>query len=174
MTIFKSAVNSTLAYGCHSIHLNRRHLKELDAIQFKLLKCILGLNKFIQSSHLLQALRIIPISTSIQIMSLDLLQTCVRSDSATSQFYSYLLCTVNKNHVNKLLVGRVLKCCKESNINIFNYLFDNEYRMIKKKYLSKYLPDGVNGVVDTLRYLFKNYTSNNRDLAQNILKPIFT
>ena len=174
MTIFKSAVNSTLAYGCHSIHLNRRHLKELDAIQFKLLKCILGLNKFIQSSHLLQALRIIPISTSIQIMSLDLLQTCVSSDSATSQFYSYLLCTVNKNHVNKLLVGRVLKCCKESNINIFNYLFDNEYRMIKKKYLSKYLPDGVNGVVDTLRYVFKNYTSNNRDLAQNILKPIFT
>ena len=25
MTIFKTAVNSTLAYGCHSIHLNRRH-----------------------------------------------------------------------------------------------------------------------------------------------------
>ena len=46
MTIFKSAVNSTLAYGCHSIHLNRRHLKELDTIQSKLLKCILGLNKF--------------------------------------------------------------------------------------------------------------------------------
>ena len=46
--------------------------------------------------------------------------------------------------------------------------------MIKKKYLGKYIPVGVNGVVDTLRYLFKNYTSNNRDLAQNILKPIFT
>ena len=88
-------------------------------------------------------------------MSLDLLRTCVRSDSATSKFYSYLLCTAYKNHVNKTLVGRVLKCCKESNINIFNYLFDNEYRMIKKKYLSKYIPDGVNGVVDTLRYLFK-------------------
>ena len=102
------------------------------------------------------------------------LRNCVRSDSATSKFYCYLLCTANKNHVNKTLVGRVLKCCKESNINIFNYLFDNEYRMIKKKYLGKYLPDGVNGVVDTLRYLFKNYTSCNRDLAQNILKPIFT
>ena len=102
-------------------------------------------------------------------MSLDLLRNCVRSDSATSKFYCYLLCTANKNHVNKTLVGRVLKCC-----NIFNYLFDNEYRLIKKKYLSKYLPDGVNGVVDTFRYLFKNYTSYNRDLAQNILKPIFT
>ena len=76
--------------------------------------------------------------------------------------------------MNKILVGRVLKCCKESNINTFNYLFDNEYSTIKKKYLSKYLPDGVNEVVDTLRYLFKNYTSYNRDLAQNILKPIFT
>ena len=32
----------------------------------------------------------------------------------------------------------------------------------------------MNGVVDTLRYLFKNYTSNDRDLAQNILKPFFT
>ena len=26
-------------------------------------------------------------------------------------------------------------------------MFDNEYRMIKKKYLGRYLPDGVNGVV---------------------------
>ena len=137
MTIFKTAVNSTLAYGCHSIHLNRRHLKELDTIQSKLLKCILGLNKFSRSSHLFQALRIIPIFTSIQIMSLDLLGTCVRSDSAISKFYSYLLCTANENQVNKTLVGRVLKCCKESNINILNYLFDNEYRMIKKKYRKK-------------------------------------
>ena len=125
MTIFKTAVNSTLSYGCHSIHLNRRHLKELDTVQFKLLKCILGLNKFSRSSHVLQALQIIPISTSFQIMSLDLLRTCVRSDSATSSFYSYLLCTANKNHVNKTLVGRVLKCCKESNINIFTCLIMN-------------------------------------------------
>ena len=52
MTIFKTAVNSTLAYGCHSIHLNRRHLKEQDTIQSKFLECILGLNKFSRSSHL--------------------------------------------------------------------------------------------------------------------------
>ena len=46
--------------------------------------------------------------------------------------------------------------------------------MIKKKHLSKYLRDDMNGVVDNLRYLFKNYTYYNRDLAHNILKPIFT
>ena len=60
-----------------SLYFLSKLMKELDKQQANLIIVVLGLSKYCHTTHLMQATRIKPISHTIQILSLDLLWTCI-------------------------------------------------------------------------------------------------
>ena len=58
MTVFCTAVESTLVYGCTSVFLSRKNQIALDRLQSNLIKCVLGLPKNCRTTPLMQALRV--------------------------------------------------------------------------------------------------------------------
>ena len=173
MTILKTSVDSTLSYSCHCIFLSKLHLKELDKLQANLIIVVLGLSKYCHSTHLMQALRIKPISHTIQILSLDLLRTCILSNSKTKEFYSHLYQIRQTKSVRKTLISRVHTFATNKNIDVIKYIFINEYRTSVKKMLSAHTTNGHNGMVDSIRYLLKSYNPVNCDIIQMLLTPFY-
>ena len=96
MTILKTSVDSTLSYSCHCTSLVN-FMKELDKLQANLIIVVLGLSKYCHTTHLMQTTRIKPISHTIQILSLDLLWTCILRNSKTNKFCSHIYIP-NKSH----------------------------------------------------------------------------
>ena len=111
MSIFKTVIHSTLSYGCTAIYLNKKCIYEMDKLQGKLIKTVLGLSKFCYTTPLLKALRVKPISQVINMFSLNLFRSCIMSNSSTSSFYSYLYHVRNRKYVGKTLIGRVMEFC---------------------------------------------------------------
>ena len=76
---------------------------------------------------------------------------------------------------NKTLVGRIEKYNSNTsnmcNVNITKYVLNDSYRASMKAKLTKPTPGGFNGVVDSIRTLITNYSSANRDILYNLLKP---
>ena len=89
-TILKTAVDSTLSYSCHCIFLSKLHLKGLDKLQANLIRVVLGLSKYCHIRHLMQAIRIKPISHR-STKSLDLLRTCILSNSKTKALLPFVV-----------------------------------------------------------------------------------
>ena len=59
------------------------------------------------------------------------------------------------------ILGRALKFSSENDINLAKYIFDSAY--------NRKIPVGVNGLVDTARYLLSDYNMHNKQYLQNIL-----
>ena len=59
VNIYNAAVCSVILYGCSSIHLSNCNLRELDKMQSKHVKCIMGLKSSSRTTVLLQSLSII-------------------------------------------------------------------------------------------------------------------
>ena len=84
--IFDVGVRTVLTYGCHSLHISRRSLKQLETAQGKLVKAFLGLHKFSRTSPLLRALKIPTAAESIALSSLKLLRSCILHTSNATAF----------------------------------------------------------------------------------------
>ena len=115
----------------------------------------------------MKALRVKPISQVINMFSLNLFRSCIMSNSSTSSFYSYLYHVRNGKYTEKTLICRVMEFCRAENIDIMKYVINDDYM---KHDLSNPVQDGVDGIVDSLRYLFRSYTPYNRNLTQYLLK----
>ena len=74
--IFCTGIRPILAYGCESIHMNKALIKELDKLQGKLLKSCLGLSKYSHTTPLIDALRVHPVSYTIERNCINLLRNC--------------------------------------------------------------------------------------------------
>ena len=118
----------------------------------------------------MKALRVKPISQVINMFSLNLFRSCIMSNSSTSSFYSYLYHVRNGKYVGKTLIGRVMEFCRAENIDIMKYVINDDYMKRVKHDLSKPVQDGVDGIVDSLRYMFRSYTPYNRNMTQYLLK----
>ena len=102
--------------------------------------------------------------------SLNLFRSCMMSNS--SIFYSYLYHVRNRKYVGKTLIGRVMEFCTAENIDIMKYMYaiNDDYMKRVKHDLSKPVQDGVNGIIDSLRYFFRSYTPYNHNMTQCLLK----
>ena len=109
------------------------------------------------------------LSHGIDIQSLDLLSQCLMSDSNSRSFYSFMFNDSSDNPDNTL-VGRMKIFAKKENFNLCNYIFSDTYRKVVKRKLSHKVAHGVNGYVDSLRYLLNRGTVYNRNLLQLLLK----
>ena len=121
------------------------------------------------TTPLLQGVGIPTISQSVNVQSLDLLRQCLLSDSNTSEFYCYLLSQF-KSQLSHTLVGRINNFIKDKDIDVLKYVLNNEYRKAIKLRLTKRIPDGM---IDSIRYLLNNYTDNNREILNVLLKVFY-
>ena len=163
-----TAVDSTLSYSCHCIFLSKLQLKELDKLQANVIKVVLGLSKYCHTTHLMQAVRIKPISPHYPNSVIGLTRTCILSNSKTKEFCSHLYQIRQTKSVRKTLISRVHTFATKNNIA---NIFINEYRISVKKMLVAHTTNGHNGIVDSIRYLLKSYNPVNHDIIQMLLKP---
>ena len=63
-----------------------------------------------------------------------------------------------------------MEFCRAENIDIMKYVISDDYMKRVKQDLSKPVQDGVDGIVDSLQYLFRSYTPSNRNMTQCLLK----
>ena len=104
--VFKTVCSSTLSYACEALSLSKAEKVELDKLQGKLVKCIVGLGPKYQTTPLLDAVRLKKMSHIINANSLSLLNNILRTDSAAKKFNILML--RKKSSCPQLLVNRVL------------------------------------------------------------------
>jgi hypothetical protein len=167
--IYTTAVRSGLQYGCASIHLTKSDLATLDKTQGKHVKSILGLDYSCHTTPILQALNVQAVSKSVSVSCIDLLKSCMLSDSAAGKLYIYLM-KCDSNFLTKTLIGRSLKLCNEMGITFPKYVIDESYATMSKRCINSNVPSGANGVVDSIRNLLTNYDVNSRLCLRYMLK----
>ena len=162
--IYKSAIQSVITYGCSAVYMTKSDLKELDTLQGKQLKSVLGLHRSSRTTPLLGAMNILPVSTLIMKESLGLFKSCLKSSSVTKNFYSVILaqCQMD-NNLYKTLAGRVLTFLRNTDISLCDFLLHKNLKNI-------FCPNTPCGIIDTVKFLLNNYDCDNHSLLQMLLK----
>ena len=168
--IFTTGIKSVLAYGCSSIYLKNGDLTKMDKQQNKLLKSALGISHSCRSTPLLQALGITLTSTDIHLSELNLLKSCLLSDSHTSGFYRHMIKQNVVGTRDKTLYSRALNFAESHNIDLGKYIFNKNYSVTINKQFRSATPEGVCGIVDSLRSLLCNYSYRERNILSSLLK----
>ena len=169
--IWNSAIRPVITYGCQSVYIDKKSVDELDKIQSKLLKSVLGLKSYCRTTPVLNALKMNKISTTVEIDELNLLRTMLHSTSRASIFYKHVFNQYHRgeNCGDKNLISRVHHTCKKYGISVIKYLCDQEYANSQKRVLQR-IPTN-DGVVDTVRHLITNINQHSRVLVNMLLKP---
>ena len=171
--IYSTAVRSCLTYGCSAVNISKTKIKELDKIQGKHIKCILGLKYNTRTTPLLEAINLSLVSKTVESMSLDLLRKCMVSDSQTHKFYFHMLRTSRKGQkklIKNTLFHRTLLTCKNNNINLSNYVLDKHYAGRRKYLFNTKITSGQDGLIDTIRNCLLFYDSDKRTFLNILLK----
>ena len=105
------------------------------------------------------------IANQIKLSSFDLLRSCLISDTTASLFYHHLI-KLQNNSYGKTLVHRIAV----EDINFQKYCLDVKYRKSIKFKQNWNIPEGQNGVVDSIRAIINNYDDNGRMLLRDISK----
>ena len=146
-------------------------MKKLDQQQSMLIKRHLGLKKNCRTSVLLKAIRVAPLSYQVNISNLDLLKKCILNTSLSQSFYCYLLTVNNSNHGHNL-VDRCKRIADTYGFHLEEYIFcDNVVSSVKRNILQPYrCAHGTEGLVDGIRSLVDNYSDENRNFLNLLLK----
>jgi hypothetical protein len=164
--VYNAAVKSVLLFGCSAIHLTRGQLCKLDKVQSKMIKCILGIGYTTHTTPILQATDIPSVSDVMKSAAMGLLRSCVYSNSLAGQFYSFLL-HEQKSKTAGTLLGRV-QSYVQNNIDVCHILTCDNWK--SRFCLKDTIPDGVNGVIDSIRAILLNYNHNGKTLLNGLLK----
>ena len=97
---------------------------------------------------------------------MDLLKSCVLSDSVTHDLYSFIL---HRDNNSWTLAGRVAEYCNMKNVNLNKC--DDYAKSIKDKLIRDIMVEpSVNGVVDSIKYIIYNgYDSYSHMLLKYLL-----
>ena len=71
---------------------------------------------------------------------------------------------------DKTLYGRALNFAKSHNIDLGKYIFNKNYSVTINKQFRSATPEGVCGIVDSLRSLLCNYSYRERNILSSLLK----
>ena len=126
--LYSSVIGSSLIYGCDSIWINKSNMIKLDSTQGKIIKKMLGSPYTSHTTPLIQAPGILPCSVSILFSSLDLLKSCLASESATGGFYRHMF-NCDRQEDKNTLMGRTGTICDKFNINFIKYMLSDKYSM---------------------------------------------
>ena len=150
----------------------KSNIKKLETCLGKHVKTIFGLSYSSRTTPLLNAFNMDNILNSIEKYSLDLLKQCMLSNSAASCFYTHLYNENNQSRLNNTLFLSVDNICNKQNINVIKYVhvFNDSYALGVRRKFQNVTRSGVNGFIDSIRYLLLNYNCENRSLLQSMLK----
>ena len=82
---------------------------------------------------------------------------------------TYLLRAETDINISKTLLGRVKTIISDNNIMLFNTLMFKNTKSLNKE-LNMSVPSGLDGTVDTIRFLLNSYDNGNRRVLNNLLK----
>ena len=115
--IWSNTCKNVLLYACESIFLSKQRKQDLDKLQARLIKCIIGIGPSHKTTPLLQALKIQNISDAIDYNNIVLLRNIICASSAARNLNCHML-QYNRN-CKGTLVNRVsLICQTKTLINI--------------------------------------------------------
>jgi hypothetical protein len=171
--IFSMGVQTVLLYGCEAVYINKSNLKHLQSTQGNLTKAMLGLRRSSRTTPLLKALNIKDVSSVVHIQGANLLRSCLLYKSKASMFYSRLLCKMGQNDKALTLVHRSNSYFNDNGFNLLRYLMNDKYRYSINKELKCWVPDGQDGLIDSIRSLCTNFDNHARDLLQGLVTVTF-
>ena len=174
LNIYNLGVRSVLVYGCSSVFITRTNFQSLETVQNKCVKLCLGLGRSCHTRDLLNATGTPSVTQTINSATLELLRSCILSDSITSAFYCELLNTRSSPMNNKTLVGRAVQFCSDNDIDVLKYVFNDSYsRHVQNDIINNMnMGNNTSGVIDTIRYLlyYNNYDWQKRNILNIMLK----
>ena len=131
----------------------------------------MGLKYSSHTTALLNGLAVMPTSTAIQLDAVNLLKSCLASNSSSNNFYVQMLKRQYEVNNGKTLVGRffVNSFLLTTNVS-FNCCLLNNTHLLKKTAMKYNISNGLNGTVDSVRMLIANYHKDNRNLLQLLLR----
>ena len=172
--VWSATCSKTLLYGCEAIYINETDKCQLDKLQAKLVKCIVGIGPKYHTTALLDALCINKISLQIDINSMFLLRNIIHNHTGASKFYLSMLRINNKyaNNVksNTNLCERVKKLCDIYNVDLWKFLLDEQYSNQCKSKIKNVAVSNNDGLIDSIRFLLRNRSSSNIHLLKLLLK----
>ena len=149
--LWTAALRPVLMYGVPCMKMSKKALDMLEKCQTKLLKSALSLKSYCRNTPLLQALNIQRIETTVHTTERDILKSCLRTDTKALKFYSHILS--NSEYTTNDLCSRSVLQSRNCDINIVQYIFDDNYsRAIKRQYI----PAGQDGLVDSIKMILTN------------------
>ena len=151
---WKVACQSILQYGCESVYMSRKSKGEMDKLQAKLLKCIVGIGPNYRTTPLLEALYVQKVSRIVDFNTLMLFRHILHDTSAARVFNLTMLKAQSK--CESLLVNRAKRICTENSVNLFRFVTCKAYVENVKKEFLKCVKPGENETVDSLRILLKS------------------
>ena len=149
--------------------MNSGYRSKLDKIQSKLLKTVLGISPYCRSKPLLKALNVHHISDKIDVNCIMLLHRIMQGQSAAKEFNVMLKRNVK---CKELLVNRVKHICNSLSVSWFRCIIDSCYLSHVKTKIQKHVVNCEDGLVDSLRYLLKNYNATDKNIMKFITQSI--
>jgi hypothetical protein len=166
--VWKAACQSVLSYGCEALYMSNQNKEKLNKLQSKLVKCIVGIGPFYKTTPLLQAVGMHKMSSITDYNALVLYSKIMNCNSATKRFNQIML--QQKPICNTLLYNRVKTICKDHSTDILKLIVNTDSIFNMKKLLLPKVKSNENGVVDSLRTIFKHYDNEHKSLAKLLLK----
>ena len=80
-----------LTFACESMYLSKKNRVELDRLQSKLVKCLVGLNPMYRTTPLLKALDMKNIPHTVDINTLNMFHNVMKTHSGARTFYLLML-----------------------------------------------------------------------------------
>lgn len=171
--VFNSAIRPVLLYGLNTCSINKGTLRELEKLQGRLIKSMVGTHKYCKTTPILKALGICSIESTVDTANLELLRSVFSNKSRARCFYLFLL---NKMYCNRQssshfgLLHRVRTICSKYSINFLQYIFDGSYSSrirgdIKRSSLSS------DGLSDSVRQLLLSYDPYDKVVLNMLLTP---
>ena len=166
--MYTLAIQPNLTYGTHAIHLKKTDLQLLEKAHARIIKTSLGLSKFSKTNPLLTALNIQRLESVVKVQTLNLLMRCMSGDSLASMFYW----TIYKrgDTEGKTLMGRSHTILQQYGLTLNKAIFNDIFRINNKTVIYEQYSYGQNGLVDSLRAIFNDYTFDNKRYAQMLLR----
>ena len=85
--VYTLAIQPTLRYGAHAIHLKKTDLELMEKANARIIKTSLGLSKFSKTNPLLTALKTQRLENVVKDHTLNLLRRCKSGNSLALVFY---------------------------------------------------------------------------------------
>ena len=154
--------------------LKSRNLRELNKVQAKLIKCMVGIGEKYRTTPLLQTLYLNNMSNVIEYNTVVLYQNIMKSNSAARKFY-ITMSYKKKNNCTYLLNNRVKSIFEKYDLKTMKPLLFNRSSTSHKCNSAKHVilhkvKHNSNGLVDTIHTLLKSRTHHNLMLLRLLLQ----